>query len=518
MNSPKSTLGHDLYQILPAVYRERDGGDLAKYLDTCGELLDQFQATLQQRLADQFPDNPESGPACQDWLLPYFADLLDVRLHSPLPDGQRDEISNAISWRQRKGTLAVIEQVVEAISQAEAVIHEGWQRVAMTPRIGKPLLSATVHGYDDDAPEELINRHPDLPAVTIDFRHPSGAVKADSDGPGIQNSNIEGIPRRWRQASRHGTPCHQGSYEDHSRRSVDFRSSNWRTGHFHPRKLLLYTAPPAGFFPENMEAVLWTDRDNEDGRFQQWIERIEQEDGRVIYRNRTWGTDDFVPVRIRRTVELDTHESGHELLWRFEGIVFENTLLVHHGRVELLDCAARKVELHGIEFDRPILSARNCLFKSIQAARGLCRLEYCTVLADALIEIPQASDCIFLEAIDRHHRDDTPPQRGCIRYSRIAADQESEGMRLIRNTRDHPEFFSERFGERGAGVLHPAVAESISHGAEDGWEMGAFHDFHHCRIRTATVEKLKDYLPIGYQAVLIPDERLPDAPEKSISQ
>jgi hypothetical protein len=518
MDSPLSSLGHDLYQILPAVYRERDEGDLLNYLDTCGELLDKLQATLEQRLADQFPDNPEHGPACQDWLLPYFADLLDVRLHSPLPDGQRDEISQAISWRQRKGTLAVVEQVVEAISQAEAVIHEGWQRVGMTPRIGKPLLSATVHGYADDVPDKMINRHPDLPAVTMDFRCPSGAVKANSDGPGIQKANIEGVPRRWRQTSLHGIPCHPGTYEDHSRRTVDFRSPTWKEGHFHPRQLLLFTAPAAGFFPDNMPAVLWTDRDNEAGRFQQMIAKVEGPDGLTTYRNRTWGTENFVPVRIRRTVELDSPDTGHDLRWRFEGIVFENTLLVHHGRLELLDCAARKVELHGIDLEQPILNARNCLLKSVQAARGKCRLEYCTVLADALIEIPQASDCIFLRAIDRDHRDDTPPKRGCIRYSRVAADQKSEGMRLVKNTRDCPEFFSERYGDRGAGVLHPAVPDSICHGAEDGWEMGAFHDFHHCRIRTATAEKLKDYLPIGYQAVLIPDERLPDAPKESVSQ
>lgn len=517
MNPSQSTLGHDLYQILPAVYRERDGGDLLNYLDTCGDLLDKLQATLEQRLADQFPDNPEHGLECQDWLLPYFADLLDVHLHSPLPDGQRDEISHAISWRQRKGTLAVIEQVVEAISQAEAVIHEGWQRVCMTPRIGKPLLSATVHGYPVDVPNQMINRHPDLPATTIDFRCPSGAVQVDEGGPGIQSADIEGVPRRWRQASLHGVPCYPGTYEDHSSRTVDFRSSTWKNGHFHPRKILLFTAPPAGFFPKEMQSVLWTDRDNEEGRFQQFIEKIAEPGGLTTYRNRTWGTDEFVPVRIRRTVELDTHAAGHDLRWRFEGIVFENTLLIHEGKLELFDCAARKVELHGIELDQPLLTARNCLFKSIQAARGLCRLEYCTVLADALIEFPQASDCIFLQVIDRHHRDDTPPRRGCIRYSRIALDQQSEGMRLVKNTRDHPEFFSARYGERGAGVLHPATPESICNGAEDGWEMGAFHDFHHCRIRTATAEKLKDYLPIGYHAVLIPDERLPAAPKQIIS-
>ena len=46
-------------------------------------------------------------------------------------------------------------------------------------------------------------------------------------------------------------------------------------------------------------------------------------DGLTTFRNRTWGTEYFVPVRVRRTVELDSPDTGHDLRWRFEGIVFE---------------------------------------------------------------------------------------------------------------------------------------------------------------------------------------------------
>ncbi|MFL6647664.1 MAG: hypothetical protein ACJ8KO_06865, partial [Sulfurifustaceae bacterium] len=71
-------IGAQLYALLPEVYRERDkSGDLAKYLDACGEMLDRVYATLRQRLDDHFPDT------CQEWLIPYFAELLDVALKSP---------------------------------------------------------------------------------------------------------------------------------------------------------------------------------------------------------------------------------------------------------------------------------------------------------------------------------------------------------------------------------------------------------------------------------------------------
>ncbi len=132
------------------MYRTRDESrDLRAYLEGCGELLDAVYATLRQRYADNFPDNPPHGAKmapCQDWLLPYFADLVDARLVSPLPDGRRDELAKAILWRQGKGTLATMDSVVEAIGQTVAVVQEGWRRVATTPRIGQPLRPAVSYG------------------------------------------------------------------------------------------------------------------------------------------------------------------------------------------------------------------------------------------------------------------------------------------------------------------------------------------------------------------------------------
>src|SRR5688572_13436758 len=128
--APGARVGRQLYQLLPAVYRDRDNttaeelGDLGKYLDACGELLDMVHATLEQRLADSFPDNPPDnalhdpplpGRACQAWLLPYFAQLVDARLVSPDPRGQRDEVARAVSWRQRKGTVAGVEEIAQSV-------------------------------------------------------------------------------------------------------------------------------------------------------------------------------------------------------------------------------------------------------------------------------------------------------------------------------------------------------------------------------------------------------------------
>lgn len=510
-------LGERLYQTVPALYRNRDNGDLKRYFDATGDLLDRLQATLQQRYYDNFPDTPLDGsPACQDWLIPYFAQLLDVRLVSPTARGRRAEVANAVRWRQAKGTLWVIEEIAQAVAGLEMVVHEGWRRVAVTPRLNTPRVPSTVYGYRKDAPRAwpgLAARHPGLPAVTVDFRCPSGAVAVKQENPGTQYSTIDGVNHRWRQASRHGAPCWPDSYEDVSRRTVDFRDHDWRRGHFHPRKLLLYSAPPAGFFPPAIKGVAWSEPHS--AAFLEHIEVIEQ-DQLTIYRNKSLASTVFVPVAISGVIKLGQVASGvgdaAAHTWRFEGLVLRNTVELDSGRIELLRCAARKIEVHSVDKNQPVIKARGCLFKQLQAARGLVQLEYCTVLDRTLSETIQASDCLFMGSIRKDQRPPTPPDRGCIRYSRIPPASDDGGLVIEHSTRVEPEFFEHRFGQRGCGVLRPATAPAIRHGAEDGGEMGAYHDQHLSLLAEAAVDKLQDFLPVGVQAVVIPDPRLPRMP------
>ena len=506
-----------LYHIVPVVYRNRDTGDLKKYFEACGRLLDQIHNTLKQRMTDNFPDNPIDGsPACQEWLLPYFADLLDVRLVSPSVKGRRDEVANAVRWRQGKGTLWVIEEIAEAVGRLEVVLQEGWKRMAVTPRLNTPRMPATHFGYADDAPATppaMAARHPGLPAVTVDFRCPSGAVAATTSNPAAQQSTVDGDTHVWRQASYHGAPCHPDSYEDVSRRTVDFRDPDWRRGHFHPERVLLYTVPPAGFFKPNLPVVSWPRPEDDRSAFLELIEC--RTDGNVTtYRNKTFGTDHFVPVRVRRVIQLGQTASGtgdaDAHIWRFAGLIFDNRVELDSGRIRLDTCAARRVEVHSVDRDEPVIEARHCLLRNVQAARGLTRLEYCTVLETTLTEVMQASDCIFLGRIRNDLGASTAPDSGCVRYSRVRKDQDQGGMQFSFITRKRPVMYSTTFGvaERGCGVLHPATPEAIRHGAEDGAEMGAYHQDHLTLLAEAVVDKLADYLPVGLQAVIIPDQRL----------
>ncbi len=518
-----STLGDALYDILPAVYRTRDtSGDLQRYLSGAGDLLDAVLATLRQRMADNFPDQPFDplDPACQRWLLPYFAALVDAQLLAPTADGQRDEIANAVRWRQGKGTLATIDSVFESLGQTEAVTQEGWRRVATTARIDDARLPpARAAGYATE-PERgnpgSAARHPALPAVTVDLRCPSRALLSGVENAGARPVTINGTRVLYRQGSPHGAPCFPESYEDVSLRTVDVRTPDWRVGHHHPRRVVAHVPPPEGFFARNAPSVNWSATPS--ARFLELID-VSDDDGTTVYRNRTLGSRAFVPVRIRRRVELGT-PPGHAGdpnagRWRFEGIWFESGVEVHEGRVHFVQCAARAVVCNSVDTTQPTIDAEDSLFGRVQNARGLARLVYVTVLGDCLSETLEASDSIFLGPIREDHPDLGPPTRGCVRFSRIEPAQDTGGMARNAVTRDLVPMLSTQYGEPSCGVLHPSVSRAIATGAEDEGELGAYHHRHHLRALAAMASKTAEFLPIGMRAVISYDARLTTLPHSA---
>jgi hypothetical protein len=455
----------ELYRTLPELYRTRDDGDLAKYLTACGKLLDAIRNTLDQRLADSFPDNPPAGRACQPWLIPYFAQLVDVRLVSPDENGRRDEVSNAVAWRQRKGTLAVIERIAEAVGRVEVEIQEGWKRTAIAPRVDTPRIPAAALGEDARFDRYRSHplwaaRHPDLPAAMADLRHPSRAVQVDAANPAARNTKFGDQRVWWRQANPHGVPCFPGTYEDASRRTVDVRTPAWNQGHIHPKRVVLWTPPPAGFF--------------EPGRFPHQGDTALQNDGEHVV----------------------------------EDVIVDGTLTLAAGTLHLRRCAVRSLTVSG-QADELAVRAEDCLFERISVPGHTVRAEACTVLGDIACARLQASDCLFAGSVTLPAALD---DRNCIRYSRVP-----EGLALLnlsarRNTARTPAFCELRFGEPGCAVLHPATGAAIRFGAEDGGEMGAHHSWRYSLLMAAVLDKLKEFLPIGMEAVMVPDLRLHRTP------
>jgi hypothetical protein len=565
ITDPETPMGRQLYALLPEVYRSRDNGDLAGLLDGMGHLLGLVRSTLEQRLADSFPDEPLEGRACQPWLLPYFAELVDARLVSPDPSGQRAEVANAIGWRQVKGTLASVERVAQDVGRFEVEVQEGWKRVAVTPRAGWPVspTASAPNGQPGADPFAV-----DRPAGTVAFGVHSRAVQPkNADDPVARTTRFGSETVRWRQANPHGNPCFPGSYEDPSVRTVDLRSPDWRKGHYHPRRLLLYFPPPAGFFPSGGGTpVAWTDWDTaaqdldtqiaalkaagvdllpiSGGRV---IERLKEGSLPVLYRIRK--DDD---VLAERTTEPDGTEVTRLLLkgqwleerldpairelrslgdvvaitgnvvlpgdktWIFEKLAFLDKIDMPQGRLVLRSSAAKEISAGNDDNEEPVVDAVGSLLGGLGTA-GLARLEYVTVLDGLTAGRLQASDSILGGAVTVPEEPDEGFEH-CVRYSRIDVATKV----VTRYCTSLPPLYVEldfddgrrpaQFGEPGCGVLHPACPRAIRSGAEDGGEMGAFHDRRYSLALEAVGTKLQDFLPLGLDAVLIPDPRLHGVP------
>ncbi|MGP3950443.1 hypothetical protein [Streptomyces sp. 7N604] len=101
---------------------------------------------------------------------------------------------------------------------------------------------------------------------------------------------------------------------------------------------------------------------------------------------------------------------------------------------------------------------------------------------------------------------------GCVRFSYVPP-----GSRTPRRHRCRPDlvgpdearrvrplFASERYGTPAYGQLAAGCAEEIRRGAEDGAEMGAFHDLYQPQREDSLRARLAEYAPAGTDAGIIP--------------
>ena len=138
-----------LYSLLPAFDRLRDvesGGPLRALLCVIGDQVAALEADIAQLYDDWFIET------CQDWLVPYFADLVDVALGpavgasaTGVPDpldaaSRRSQVANAIGDRRAKGTLAAIERfAADATGWPCRAIEYAWL-VSITQSLRHPYL------------------------------------------------------------------------------------------------------------------------------------------------------------------------------------------------------------------------------------------------------------------------------------------------------------------------------------------------------------------------------------------
>ena len=261
----------------------------------------------------------------------------------------------------------------------------------------------------------------------------------------------------------------------------------------------------------------WSDELLQNPQFLKLVS-VERQGDKFTLRNKSLDQKTFKALLIRKRVKLEQVASGtgpaDPVIWRFEGFIFSNTIEVDSGRLELERCAVFAAEVHSTDLNEPVLSADNCLFKLLQAAKGLVRLQYCSVLSRTIAEKLLASDCIFNGLIRKDHNSSSPAGKGCIRYSSVLPEQTSGELYFFRTHYGKTLFITDVFAQPGCAVLHCANPAEISSGAEDGAEMGAYHHLYLSARTQAVLNKLDDFLPAGMQAVVIPDDSLTDLPKK----
>jgi hypothetical protein len=114
-----------LYKLLPAVYRGRDGkGELERFVALFADELARMRARLDQQWRDQYIES------CQDWVIPYLAELVGTEVLFGDAARNRLDVQNTMRWRRRKGTLAGLGEIAAGIGGGGALAAEMLERTA----------------------------------------------------------------------------------------------------------------------------------------------------------------------------------------------------------------------------------------------------------------------------------------------------------------------------------------------------------------------------------------------------
>ena len=161
-----------LYELLPAVYRQRDaeqGEPLRALIETIAGQVAVLEEDLAQLYDDQFIET------CAEWVVPYIGDLVGARGLFAWPGAafsNRAQVANTLAYRRRKGTAAVIEQLAHDATGWNSNVVEFFQLLATTEYMKhlRPTHFATPDMRDWDALAR-INTPFDTAAHTAEMRH-----------------------------------------------------------------------------------------------------------------------------------------------------------------------------------------------------------------------------------------------------------------------------------------------------------------------------------------------------------
>lgn len=148
-----------LYQLLPAVYRMTDveqGESLRALLEVIAEQVNIVESDISRLYENWFIET------CDDWVVPYIGELIGYEpVHEAGEPGDprdrhdrrqtealalnkilipRREVANVISYRRRKGTLALLEELANNVAGWPARAVEFYKLLGWTQSLNSPRL------------------------------------------------------------------------------------------------------------------------------------------------------------------------------------------------------------------------------------------------------------------------------------------------------------------------------------------------------------------------------------------
>jgi hypothetical protein len=153
-----------IWELIPAFYREDDGlADNPGVLRAIVSVI-AAQAAVLRRNTDRLWEDPFIED-CDDWAVPYIGDLVGTRLVSALDTrGRRVDVAKTIYYRRRKGTLRVLEELIDDITGWEGKATEEFQRLARAHHALDPKPAGRGGHFTGTPPEGY-----------ADLRQPRGA-------------------------------------------------------------------------------------------------------------------------------------------------------------------------------------------------------------------------------------------------------------------------------------------------------------------------------------------------------
>ncbi|WP_329544984.1 hypothetical protein OG548_10060 [Streptomyces sp. NBC_01356] len=200
-----------------------------------------------------------------------------------------------------------------------------------------------------------------------------------------------------------------------------------------------------------------------------------------------WGAEPSVELR-RTTARLRVERSVIGTI-----VVDQDEVAGNPLDIEILDSV-----VDATDRELPALTAPQDRFA--HAALTLLR---CTVIGDVRAHVlTLGEDCVITGCLHTQRRD-----TGCLRYSYAPVSHPGPPRyRCLPDPASHaprPRFTSTRYGHPGYCQLHSTCDPLIAAGAQDGAEMGAFHDLYQPQRLSNLVGHLAEYVPLGVEAAVI---------------